>query len=59
MAVLVFLFIVVPITLAVAVSDPPVSPWELVPGLVIGVAIVIAYFRWWWKREREHRVQDG
>jgi len=52
MVVLVFCFIVVPITLVVAVSDPPMTVWKLTPGLLVGMVLVAAYYGWW--RERGH-----
>ncbi len=55
MVLLVFFFMVVPITLAVVVSDPPVTVWKFIPGLLVGVVLVTAYYVWWGQRRQEGR----
>ena len=58
MVVLLFLFVVVPITTAVAVSDPPLRVWKFIPGLLAGVALGVAYYRWWAERGQETSRHD-
>jgi len=57
MVVLVFFLNIIPITFVVALSDPPVRAWELVPGLLVGFVLVVAYYGWW--RERGHGGHGG
>ncbi len=57
MVVLVFFIIVVPITVAVAVSDPPMTVGKSVPGLLVGMVLVVAYYAWW--RERGRGGHEG
>ncbi len=53
MLVAVLIFFVTPVTLASAVSSPPITGWTFLPGAMLGAVLVGAYYRWW-RGERRH-----